>query len=287
MRSAPVRLRTMQLDYFKMQGTGNQILVVDNRAENCAPPSVDALRRLGNSATGPGFDSLMWITPARRDDALASYRVFNCDGSEVEQCGNGIRCVAQALASDLKAGQDSMLLDSPAGPVTARLVAPGQVAVNMGTPEFRPERVPFVAEKQQSAYDLDVAGEHYEVRVVSMGNPHCVLDVADVASAEVARLGPLIECHERFPARTNVGFMHIVNPGSIDLRVFERGVGETAACGTGSCAAMVVARQRGLVDEEVTVHLPGGQVVVSWRHAADSVWLTGNAELISQGTIDL
>ena len=287
MRSAPVRLRTMQLKYFKMQGTGNQILVVDNRAGKCAPPSVEALRRLGDSATGPGFDSLMWITSASRDDALASYRVFNCDGGEVEQCGNGIRCVARALATDLPAGQSSMQLDSPAGPITARLVAGEQVAVNMGKPEFRPERVPFIAEKLQSSYDLDVAGESFEVRVVSMGNPHCVLEVADVASAELAKLGPLIEHHERFPARTNVGFMHIVDRESIDLRVFERGVGETAACGTGSCAAMVVARKQDQVDEEVTVKLPGGQVVVSWRHAADSVWLTGNAELISEGTIDL
>jgi diaminopimelate epimerase len=276
----------MQLDYLKMQGAGNQIVVVDQRAHDLAPPSPQQLQQLGKGGTGLGFDQLMWVTPARSDAAVASYRVFNNDGSEVEQCGNGVRCVAWMLARDDAAGQ-AFSLDSPAGPIEARVLDGNQVAVSMGAPIFAPAQVPFVAEAQQDRYELEVLGRTHDVSVLSMGNPHCVMLVDSIASADVDRLGPAIERHERFPSETNVGFMAILDRSNIDLRVYERGVGETLACGTGACAAVVTGQQLGQLDEEVTVSLPGGQLVVSWRGAAEPVWLTGNAELISEGSITL
>jgi len=269
-----------------MQGAGNQIVVVDQRVQNLPPPQPDNLRRLGDGRTGPGFDQLMWVGPPSRAGAVASYRVFNADGSEVEQCGNGVRCVAWMLARESDA-ETSFSLESPAGLIQANVLDDERVSVSMGPPEFDPVRVPFVAQEQLDRYSLEVFGRSHDVSVLSMGNPHCVLLVDSIASADVDRLGPAIEQHERFPAATNVGFMCIVDRTNIDLRVYERGVGETLACGTGACAAVVAGQRLGSLDEEVVVRLPGGQLVVSWRGDNEPVWLAGNAELISEGTIDL
>jgi diaminopimelate epimerase len=279
-------IRIMQIRYLEMEGAGNRILVVDERHRRQPPPDADTIRRLGDPATGPGFDQLMWVGPARSTAAVASYRVFNRDGGEVEQCGNGVRCVARMLA-DAGVAPTSFLLESPAGPVAARLAAGGQVAVDMGRPEFRPEHIPFISDREAKAYELDVNGELVEIGAVAMGNPHCVVALAEIASAAPGRLGPLIERHPRFPKRTNVGFMAIYGRDRIGLRVHERGVGETLACGTGACAAVAVGRRRGELDGDVRVDLPGGQLVVSWPREEDSVWLTGDAEMISEGTIDL
>jgi len=276
----------MQLAYLKMQGAGNRIVVVDQREQDLPPPSSDELRQLGKGATGPGFDQLMWVGPPRTASAAASYRVFNADGSEVEQCGNGVRCVAWMLARE-GAPERSFALDSPAGPIEAIVLDDDRVTVSMGSPEFDPARIPFMAEQQSTSYELDVFRRSHEVSVLSMGNPHCVLQVDSIAVADVDRLGPAIECHERFPSATNVGFMHVRDRRSIDLRVYERGVGETLACGTGACAAVVAGQRLGHLDDEVMVQLPGGQLVVSWRGGTEPVWLTGNAELISEGTMDL
>jgi len=276
----------MQLAFTKMQGAGNQIVVVDQRDENLPPPSPSDLRRFGDAATGPGFDQLMWVGPARDESAAASYRVFNADGSEVEQCGNGVRCVARMLARS-SGTEKSFTLESPAGLIEATVLDNGQVSVSMGPPEFDPARIPFVAETSLDHYDLEVFGHLHTVSVLSMGNPHCVLLVDSIAVAEVDRLGPAIEQHERFPAATNVGFMCILDRSNIELRVYERGVGETLACGTGACAAVVAGQRLGRLDEEVAVQLPGGQLVVSWHGGTAPVWLTGNAELISEGMIDL
>ncbi len=276
----------MQLPYVKMQGAGNQIVVVDQREHGAPPPSPEKLRRLADGATGPGFDQLLWLGPSHDAAVAASYRVFNADGSEVEQCGNGVRCLALLLAKRDAAGPE-FLFESPAGPIEARVLDDYRVAVNMGPPEFDPGRVPFVAEVQCDRYDLEVEGQCFDVAVLSMGNPHCVLDVDDVKTADVSRLGPLIENHPRFPARTNVGFMAVRARDRIDLRVHERGVGETRACGTGACAAVVAGRRQERLDAEVTVRLPGGQLVVSWPGDSEPVWLTGHAELTSEGMIDL
>jgi diaminopimelate epimerase len=278
--------KQMRVPYSKMHGTGNLILIVDQRVDNLPPPSADSIRELGAEGLGPGFDQMMWVGPASDETCIASYRVFNADGSEVEQCGNGVRCVAKHLAGvDDNGSQFS--LQSPAGIIEASVFEDGQVAVSMGEPQFEPERIPFLATATATTYLLDVAGENIEISAVSMGNPHAVLRVADVSAARVGDLGPEIEHHQRFPELTNVGFMCILDRQHIDLRVHERGVGETAACGTGACAAVVSGQRRGLLGEEVRVHLPGGQVVVSWRGSEAAVWLKGNAELISEGMMDL
>ncbi len=276
----------MNVAYTKMHGTGNMILVVDRRHANGPPPSPDQLRRLGDDATGPGFDQLMWVEASDDPTIAARYRVFNSDGSEVEQCGNGVRCIASFLANESGHVQAFTLL-SPAGPVDASVDDDGLVAVSMGMPEFEPDRIPFVAKERAPRYSLAVGDAEYEACVVSMGNPHCILHVDDVDAAPVNELGPLLEHHERFPQRANIGFAHIHDRRRMDLRVFERGVGETAACGTGACAAVVTGQNLGLLDEAVDVRLPGGQVVVSWRGGSEPVWLTGNAEYISEGIMDL
>jgi len=276
----------VKLDYLLMHGAGNRILVVDSRECDVEPPSADAVRRLADPATGPGFDQLMWVTAARGRGHAAGYRIFNADGSEVGQCGNGVRCVAWMLARE--AGDSEPLrLESPAGIIEARIEADGRITVSMGAPEFEPSRVPFIADGRADRYLLSVDGADYDVSVLSMGNPHCVMLVADTRAADVARLGPLVERHERFPERANVGFMAIRGRRAIDLRVYERGAGETLACGTGACAAVVAGQRLGQLDDTVSVSLPGGQLVVSWRGGAEPVWLTGNAELISEGQIDL
>ncbi len=275
----------MQLAYLKMHGAGNQIVVVDQRQSNLPPPSAAELRRMGDEKTGPGFDQLMWVGPARDGSMSASYRVFNADGSECEQCGNGVRCIAWMLARDSE--QKTFNLESMAGSIEASVLDDGRITVNMGHPRFDPACVPFSAEVQSGQYQLDVAGTTIDVSILSMGNAHCIVAVSDVNSADVARLGPAIAYHERFPAATNVGFMHIRDRTNIDLREFERGTGETLACGSGACAAVVAGQRLARLDEEVAVRMPGGELVVSWRGEPEGVWLTGEAELISEGTVDL
>lgn len=276
----------MQTAILKMQGAGNEIVIVDQRRENRPPPTSETLRRLGDSETGPGFDQLMWVSAPDSPLMAARYRVFNADGSEVEQCGNGVRCVAWMLARDDE-NLRTYMLEGPAGPIEARILEDGTIAVNMGPPEFEPARIPFIADKQEDLYTLDTKNLSLTVSVLSMGNPHCVLEVTDTATADVAGLGPEIEHHRRFPSCVNVGFMRIRDRGKIDLRVHERGVGETLACGTGACAAVVAGKRQNRLDEEVIVSLPGGQLVVSWRGGVEPVWLTGSTELISEGMIDI
>jgi diaminopimelate epimerase len=276
----------MQLAYLKMHGAGNRIVIVDQRVSNLAPPSAEKIRLLGDDNTGPGFDQLMWVEAAKNNITSASYRIFNSDGSECEQCGNGVRCVFWMLARESRQ-KKSFALESPAGTIVGIVLDDGRIAVNMGPPGFDPRLVPFSAEAQADQYPLEVAGTTINASVLSMGNPHCVVEVSDLESADVAALGAALECHERFPAGTNVGFMQIRDRGSIDLREYERGAGETLACGTGACAAVVAGQRLGCLDDEVTVQMPGGQLVVSWRGEAEGVWLTGEAELINEGTVDL
>ncbi len=274
----------MQLAYLEMLGAGNRIVIVDQRILNLPPPPPHKLRRLSED-TGLEFDQLMWVSPAHDPAAAASYRVFNSDGSEAEQCGNGARCVIWMLARENPVSRLS--LESPAGLVEAKILDDQRIAVSMGSPVFDPARVPFITETQVDRYELNVNHETLLVSVLSMGNPHCVLNVDDVAMANVSGLGPLIERHSRFPAAANVGFMQILDRAHISLRVYERGAGETPACGTGACAAVVAGQRLGQLDEEVAVRLPGGQLMVSWRGDTEPVWLTGNAELISEGTVEL
>ncbi len=276
----------MGFHYRTMHGAGNRILVIDTRDHDGAePPGRDAIARLADPAEGPGFDQLMWLTPPVTGESVAAYRVFNRDGTEVEQCGNGVRCVASLLEDE--AVSSRLSFDSPAGRIEAKLLGEGRVAVNMGEPIFEPADIPFDAAARAPHYAIDVLGEHITASVLSMGNPHCVVDTDNIDLAPVATLGPALETHPRFPARVNVGFRQLIGPSHIALRVFERGVGETPACGTGACAAVVAGRVAGTLDESVCVDLPGGQLMVSWRGPGECVWLTGDTQEISEGTLDL
>ncbi len=276
----------MLLSFLKMQGAGNDFMVVDERHSGLPPLSTEHIRQLADRRKGIGFDQLLWISEPRHEGSEAYYQIFNADGSEVEQCGNGARCVAWVIAHD-GASDAAFRLDCPAGRVDAQILDDNLIAVSMGLPQFAPGAVPFAADTEACQYTLEVGTETLDVAVLSMGNPHCVLQVQSVADAPVTRLGPLIEKHARFPAHTNVGFMTIRDRQHIDLRVHERGAGETLACGTGACAAMVAGRRLNLLDTEVTVQLPGGQLVVSWANEKSPVWLTGEAQLTYEGTVEL
>jgi diaminopimelate epimerase len=276
----------MRLDFVKMHGLGNDFIVFDA----AAPPSLpttEQFRALSDRRTGIGFDQALVLAAPRRPDTLVSYRVFNADGREVEQCGNGARCIAALVARRLGRGPGELLLDSAAGVVRARLRADGLVSVAMGVPEFAPAALPFVADGEAPSYQLEAAGETLEIGVVSIGNPHAVLRVPAIAAAPVDRLGPAVENHPRFPRRTNVEFMEVVTPAHVRLRVHERGVGETRACGTGACGAVAVGRQRGWLDAEVEVDVPGGRLAVEWRGQHEPVWLTGPTATVFEGHTDL
>ncbi|HUO94902.1 MAG TPA: diaminopimelate epimerase [Steroidobacteraceae bacterium] len=275
----------MRLDFTKMHGLGNDFIVFD--ATPGRVPGAEVLRRLADRYTGIGFDQALVLEPARRAGTLVYYRIFNADGGEVEQCGNGARCVAALVARRAGLGAGELVLDSPAGPVRARTRADGLVSVAMGVPDFAPAALPFEAPAEAPAYALDVDGEALEIGAVSIGNPHAVLRVERVADAAVDRLGPRVENHPRFPRRTNVEFLEIVDRGHVRLRVHERGVGETRACGTGACGAVAVGRRRGWLDADVAVDVPGGRLRVEWPGAGEPIWLTGPTATVFEGHTDI
>jgi len=234
-----------------------------------------------------GFDQALMLEPPRDAGSRVFYRIFNSDGTEVEQCGNGARCIAALLyARAPELGRD-LVMGSTGGTVRAHVRDDGLVSVDMGAPNFDPRSLPMIAAAEAPTYSLQVDGAKVKFGAVSMGNPHAVIQVSDVKTAPVDRFGPSIEHHPRFPQRTNVGFMEIAGRGHIRLRVFERGAGETLACGTGACAAVAVGRMRGLLDAEVRVDLPGGSARVSWAAAGEPLWLTGPATTVFTGSIDI
>jgi diaminopimelate epimerase len=278
----------MRIEFLKMQGLGNDFLVFDAPAAAAADRfDSNLLRALGDRHTGVGFDQALMLERPRDPKSRVFYRVFNSDGSEVEQCGNGARCIAALMYARKPELGREFSMGSPGGTVQARVCEDGQVAVNMGVPNFAPAALPFVASHEMLRYELDVQGERCEIGALSMGNPHAVLEVPDVRNAPVERLGPLLERHARFPKRANVGFMQVLNRRHIALRVFERGAGETQACGTGACAAVAVGRRWGLLDTDVRVDLPGGAASVSWSGFDQPLWLTGPATTVFTGSIDL
>jgi diaminopimelate epimerase len=268
-----------------MHGLGNDFIVFD--APAAGAPAAEWLRAMGDRHTGIGFDQALMIAPARAPGTAACYRIFNADGDEVEQCGNGARCVAALVHRRLGRPAGEFVLDSPAGPVRARVRDDGLVSVAMGEPDFRPESLPFKAGGQAHDYDLRIGGEVVNVGAVSIGNPHAVMLVDSVEQAEVARLGPPLEHHACFPKRTNVEFLQVVDRKHVKLRVHERGVGETQACGTGACGAVAVGRRWNLLDPVVEVQLPGGRLIVEWQGPGETIWLTGPAETVFEGTVPL
>jgi diaminopimelate epimerase len=276
----------MRLAFTKMHGLGNDFIVFDADRPD-AVPAPATLRRLADRRTGIGFDQALVLEPPRRDGTDVYYRIFNSDGSEVEQCGNGARCIARLVASRAAVQERPLAMDSPGGMVRARLRRDGLVSVAMGVPDFDPRSLPFEAEREAPAYRIELPSGPVEFGAVSIGNPHAVIRVRSVRDAPVDSVGPAMENHARFPRRVNVGFLEIVAPNHVRLRVFERGAGETLACGTGACAAVAVGRRHGPLAEEVDVDLPGGRLTVQWPGPGEPIWLTGPAETAFEGTVEL
>jgi diaminopimelate epimerase len=276
----------MRIDFTKMHGLGNDFIILNLPAEGCLP-SAEQWRALSDRHGGIGFDQALVLLPPRRSDTDVFYRVFNADGSEVEQCGNGARCVAWLLHKRGHGNGNTLTMDSVGGLLHARVLADGRVSVAMGVPNFDPASLPFDASAPSASYSIAIAGETIEIGAVSLGNPHAVIRVEAVESAPVERIGRALQTNPHFPRQVNVGFMQIKHAGQIRLRVFERGVGETLACGTGACAAVAVGRSLGLLGAEVEVRVPGGTLSVHWQGPGQSIWLTGPAKQAFEGRVEI
>ncbi len=274
----------MGLKFTKMHGLGNDFVVIDGVRQRVALTAED-VRRIADRHFGVGCDQLLLVEPPSHADVDFTYRIFNADGGEVEQCGNGARCFARFVHERGLSAKPVLRVATKAGVLELAHEDGDRVRVAMGVPEFEPARIPFTAPRRRDAYPLDIDGVVIEAGVVALGNPHAVLRVDDVERAPVADLGPRIECDACFPARVNVGFMQVVARDHIRLRVHERGAGETLACGSGACAAVVMGRVWGLLDERVNVALPGGMLVVSWPGDGEPVFLSGPAVRVFEGEL--
>lgn len=276
----------MLLRFTKMHGCGNDFVVLDLISQRFVLKERH-IRKLADRHFGIGCDQVLVVEAPHRPDVDFRYRIYNADGGEVEQCGNGARCFAKFVRDNRLTGKDSIRVETAAGVIELTIKKNRDVVVNMGVPVLNPADIPFRAITRAATYPLTVNDQNYEIGAVSMGNPHAVLLVDDVSTAPVATLGPLIEKHPNFPQRVNAGFMQIVSPQQINLRVFERGAGETLACGTGACAAVVSGQLRGLLGTEVQVNLPGGALTIEWRGEGQPVMMTGPATTVFEGQIQL
>jgi diaminopimelate epimerase len=277
----------MRIAFTKMHGLGNDFLVME-APTGSALPSAAQWRQLADRHAGVGFDQALVLEPPRVPGSATHYRIFNADGGEVEQCGNGARCIAHYLRMHGRAGADGTVsMDGAGGPVAARILDDGRVAVDLGIPDFEPRSLPFAAVATEATYTLAVGGENLEFGAVAVGNPHAVLRVTAVESAAVERIGRALQAHPSFPRQVNVGFMQIIDSGHIRLRVYERGAGETMACGTGACAAVAVGRNLGLLGADVEVHVRGGRLGVHWQGAGQRIWLAGPTAVAYTGQADI
>ena len=276
-----------KLAFSKMHGLGNDFVMIDAVRQDIRL-SADQVRWLADRHFGVGCDQLLVVEPAQTPGVDFRYRIFNADGGEVEQCGNGARCFARFVFEQGLSDKREIRVETQKGIITPRLEDDGNVTVDMGVPVLKPADVPFVSDSDAWVQPLDVAGTTVAITAVSMGNPHAVQVVADVDTAPVAEQGPQIEHHPRFPARVNAGFLQVVDEHNVRLRVFERGAGETLACGTGACAAVVSGIRLGLLDPEVQVDTRGGRLTIAWSgQEADSVFMTGPATTVFEGQIDI
>ncbi len=276
----------MKLEFTKMQGIGNDFVVVDAYTKPVLL-SQSQIRRIADRHFGVGCDQLLMVERPTQPDTDFRYRIFNADGGEVEQCGNGARCFVRFVHDKGLSNKTRIRVETASGIITPALESNGQVTVNMGLPHFEPAVIPFVADKMASTYQLTVADREIVISALSMGNPHAVQMVDNVDTAPVRQQGPLIESHARFPQRVNAGYMQILERQHIRLRVFERGAGETLACGTGACAASVAGIQLGKLESPVLVSMRGGELVIRWDGANSPVWMTGPAETVFDGQIIL
>jgi diaminopimelate epimerase len=276
----------MFLRFTKMHGLGNDFVVIDLISQRFTLREKH-IRKLADRRFGVGCDQVLVVEVPNQPDVDFCYRIYNADGGEVEQCGNGARCFAKFVRDKKLTGKSNIRVETSSGIIELSITEDRQVLVNMGEPQLEPKLIPFIADQPAECYPLEVANQNYEIGAVSMGNPHSVMLVDNIDTADVERLGPAIEHHPRFPQRVNAGFMQVVNRNEIKLRVFERGVGETLACGTGACAAVVSGQIRGLLDQQVTVHLPGGSLSIEWRGEGHPVMMTGPASSVFEGQIQL
>jgi len=275
----------MKLKFTKMHGLGNDFVVIDGVNQSLSLSSTQ-LHHLADRHFGIGCDQILLIEPAE-GEADFRYRIFNADGGEVEQCGNGARCFGRYVYDRGMTTKKEIRVETLGGLIIPRLEANGDVTVNMGMPKFEPQEIPFIAEKRARIYSLDIDNRQVKIGAFSMGNPHAVQQVLDVNHAPILTEGPLIEGHPRFPQRVNAGYMEVMDRGHIRLRVYERGVGETLACGTGACAAVVTGIEQGLLEPTVKVSFLGGDVVIHWEGGDEPVWMTGPAVAVFDGEIDL
>ncbi len=276
----------MKYHFTKMQGLGNDFVVFDAINQDIVLDRTQ-IRHIADRHFGIGCDQILLIERPRLANTDFHYRIFNADGSEVEQCGNGARCFARFVFDKGFTRKQQIPVGTAAGKIVLQLQHNGQVSVDMGAPILEPALIPFNAHARAATYPLALPHETVTISAVSMGNPHAILQVNSVADADVARLGPLIEQHPDFPKRVNVGFMQRIDPDTIKLRVFERGSGETLACGTGACAAAVAGQLLGILNQQVRVQLPGGELVVKWQGEGNPVEMSGPAEAVFEGTIEL
>jgi diaminopimelate epimerase len=275
----------MRLKFTKMQGLGNDFVVIDAVNQSvCLSPA--QRRLLADRHFGVGCDQILLVEGAV-GDADFRYRIYNADGGEVEQCGNGARCFVRYVHDRGMTQKNEIRVETSGGLIIPRLEANGEVSVNMGTPKFEPKQIPFIAEKRAMTYSIDISGRQVEISAVSLGNPHAVQLVEDIDGAPVITEGALIENHPSFPKRVNAGYMQVVDRAHIRLRVYERGAGETLACGTGACAAVVTGIERGLLQSTVQVNMRGGDLTVRWEGEGQPVWMTGPAVTVFDGEIEL
>lgn len=276
----------MLIEFTKMHGLGNDFMVIDLVTQRL-DLTKELVQLLGDRHLGIGFDQLLVVEPPMRPDVDFSYRIFNTDGSEVEQCGNGARCFARFVQARKLSFKQRLRVETASGIISLATDRYGWVEVDMGKPKFEPDEIPFTPKaitKIQNAYHLDVAGTPVQLFIANMGNPHAVIKVDDVLKADVEQLGKAIESHPAFPDRVNVGFMQIMNQRHIRLRVYERGVGETQACGTGACAAVAIGIREGWLDEgeDVRAQLYGGSMIIRWQPGY-SVMMTGPTAFVYEG----
>jgi diaminopimelate epimerase len=274
----------MLIEFTKMHGLGNDFVVIDAISQTISLSS-QQIKAIADRHFGIGCDQLLLVEKAESKSADFRYRIFNADGGEVEQCGNGARCFALFVRQQGLTTNDKIIVETSSG-IIELLVSGEQVTVNMGAPDFEPGSLPFLEENRSESYNLMVNETEYAIGAVSMGNPHSVMLVDNIDDIDIETLGPAIESHPMFPNRVNAGFMQILSRNEVRLRVYERGVGETRACGTGACAAVAIGRSLNKLDEQVTVHLHGGDLNISWPGEGDALLMTGPATTVFQGKIN-
>ncbi len=276
----------MNIEFTKMHGLGNDFVVIDAIRQQIAL-TAEQIRFLADRHFGIGCDQVLLVEPAVSGNADFRYRIFNADGGEVAQCGNGARCFARFVREHGLSDKEQIRVDTGSGQLLLRFHDDGMITVNMGIPRHKPAQIPLQAEQESKFYTVSAADTEKAFGAVSMGNPHAVLQVHDIRTAPVDELGPVLESHPFFPERANIGFMQIIDRRHIQLRVYERGAGETLACGSGACAAVVVGIEQNLLDQRVTVTLSGGALSIEWQGRGHPVYMTGPAVTVFEGTITL